>query len=143
MEKAAARMIMSGYMNWITKDQMVAVDVSMVVRRTFSESLWIPYARVMGQKMAKITIQTMTPRIANIGSLMYRDLYSTEILAQICKNISGKWIVSTKKGCGDTIAFQEKYYGILDSMSSYVNLFTIVNLIYYTRVRVRIGWQNI
>ena len=89
MEKAAARMIMSGYMNWITKDEMVAVDVSMVVRRTFSESLWIPYARVMGQKMAKITIQTMTPRIANMSSLMYRDLYSTEILAQICKNIFG------------------------------------------------------
>jgi hypothetical protein len=98
---------------------------------------------VRGHKKPKMMSEMMMLRPENMSSLMYRDLYSTEILSLFRENIVGKSIVSMKKGCEDTIAFQEKYYGKVDSMSSNVNLFTIVNLIYYTRVRVRIGWQNI
>ena len=96
-----------------------------------------------GHKKPKMMSEMMIPRPENMSSLMYRYLYSTEILALFWKNIGGKSIVCRVLCVGDTIAFWEKYYGKCDSMSSNVNLFTIVNLIYYTRVRVRIGWQNI
>jgi hypothetical protein len=99
--------------------------------------------RVRGQRMQRIMAVRMIPRPENMSSLMYEFLYSTEILSLFWKNISGKSIVCRVLCVGDTIAFWEKYYGKCDSMSSNVNLFTIVNLIYYTRVRVRIGWQNI
>ncbi len=101
------------------------------------------YAKGMGQRMQRIMTVRMSPRAENMASLMYRYLYSTEILALFWKNILEKSIVSRVLCVGDTIAFWKKYYGKCDSMSSNVNLFTIVNLIYYTRVRVRIGWQNI
>ena len=100
------------------------------------------YAKGIGQRMQRITTVRMTPRVESMSSLMYELLYSTEILSLFRENILQKSIVCRVLCVGDTIAFWKKYYGKCDSMSSNVNLFTIVNLILYTRVRVCIGWQN-
>ena len=116
--------------------------VRRVVIFVFSVSRKKKYASGIGQKITKNRMAKRGPRNESMSSLMYELLYSTEILAQIWKNILRNAIVSSVWRGGDTIAFWKKYYGKCDSMSSNVNLFTIVNLIYYTRVRVCIGWQN-
>jgi hypothetical protein len=59
------------------------------------------------------------------------------------KYVKSKSIVSLIRGVGDTIQKWEKFFGKVDSMASYVNLFTNDNLILYTRVRVCIGVANI
>jgi hypothetical protein len=122
--------------------EMVIMRAVMAENFRFSDSLYSPYVRVRGQRMQRIMAVRMIPRPENMSSLMYELLYSTEILSLFWKNILQKSIVCRVLCVGDTIAFWEKYYGKCDSMSSNVNLFTIVNLIFYTRVRVRIGWQN-
>jgi len=122
--------------------EMVIMRAVMAENFRFSDSLYSPYVRVRGQRMQRIMAVRMIPRPENMSSLMYELLYSTEILSPFGKNILQKSIVCRVLCVGDTIAFWKKYYGKCDSMSSNVNLFTIVNLIFYTRVRVRIGWQN-